>query len=242
MSSSGIEKTTQEAQKTATMLAESGINLNFAPVVDVNRNADNPVIGALKRSFSDDPEIVSEHAAEWIAEHRRQRVLSCIKHFPGHGSSTSDSHVGFVDVSDVWHESELLPYRKLCGRGLVDAVMTGHLYNQRIDPDFPATMSAKTINGLLRAEIGHDGVVFSDDLQMRAISDRYPLDETVCRSLAAGVDILVFGNNLEYDPDICPKAIDAVMNGIKRKMISEAQVEQALQRVQTMKKSVIGKG
>lgn len=241
MGDSGTKKTGEAAQTTAAMLAASGINCNFAPVVDIKRNPDNPVIGAINRSFSDDPCVVFSHAATWITEHRKQGIMSCVKHFPGHGSSTADSHVGFVDVTDVWDETELIPYRELHKLNLIDAVMTGHLFNRRIDPDYPATMSDKTINGLLRRDIGYDGVVFSDDLQMRAITDRYPFEEAVCRTLSAGVDMLVFGNNLEYDPDVCPKAINAIMTGLKKNIIGEEQIQNALRRVQILKQTLMEK-
>ncbi|MCG6929987.1 MAG: hypothetical protein LJE64_05470 [Desulfofustis sp.] len=231
-------RTREAARITAQMLSEAGCTINFAPVVDIDVNADNPVIGALGRSFSDDPARVAAHAATWIKAHRERSILSCVKHFPGHGSSSSDSHLGFVDVTDSWSELELIPYRDLYSRNLIDAVMTGHLYNRRIDPDFPATMSTRTISGLLRSEIGYDGVVFSDDLQMRAIAGRYPFEEAVCRTLAAGVDILVFGNNLDYDPDICPKTIEAVVAGINAGRVSEAILEHALRRVRRLKRKM----
>ena len=230
--------TKKAARTTAAMLKDAGFSCNFAPVVDINYRADNPVIGAMNRSFSDDPGLVVSHAEAWIIEHRKRGIISCVKHFPGHGSSAADSHAGFVDITDVWDESELIPYRELHRRKLIDAVMTGHLFNRRIDPDYPATMSNRTINGLLRTEIGYDGVVFSDDLQMRAITDRYPFEEAVCRTLAAGVDILVFGNNLDYDPVVCPKAIDALKAGIEKGLIAEKQVKNALRRVRNLKQAI----
>jgi beta-N-acetylhexosaminidase len=230
--------TKKAARTTAAMLKDAGFSCNFAPVVDINYRADNPVIGAMNRSFSDDPGLVVSHAEAWIIEHRKRGIISCVKHFPGHGSSAADSHAGFVDITDVWDESELIPYRELHRRKLIDAVMTGHLFNRRIDPDYPATMSNRTINGLLRTEIGYDGVVFSDDLQMRAITDRYPFEEAVCRTLAAGVDILVFGNNLDYDPGVCPKAIDALKAGIEKGLIAEKQVKNALRRVRNLKQAI----
>jgi len=239
MGAAGTEATAEAARITAAMLAKAGINCNFAPVVDVDRNPGNPVIGAVNRSFSADPDTVADHAATWIQEHRRQGIVSCVKHFPGHGSSTSDSHAGFVDISEVWDESELLPYHRLHRQQLLDAVMTGHLVNQRIDPDFPATLSEKTVTGILRRDVGFDGIVFSDDLQMRAITDRYGFDEAVCRALAGGVDILVFGNNLDYDPDICPKAIAAVIAGIEKSIVSEERLQGALRRVRHLKQTLI---
>jgi beta-N-acetylhexosaminidase len=213
------------------MLAELGINCNFAPVVDLNTNPLNPVIGAIERSFSEDPAVVARHAAAWIEVHRKRGILSCLKHFPGHGSSTADSHLGFVDISDSWEPRELDPYRILLQQDMADLVMTGHLFNSNLDGDHPATLSAPTIDGLLRTRLGYQGVVVSDDMQMRAISDHYGFEEAVCRSLAAGVDMLVFGNNLEVDPDICPKAIRAIESGIARGILSEERLLKSLERV-----------
>ena len=224
-----------EAETTAAMLAEVGINCNFAPVVDLLSNPSNPVIGGIDRSFSEDPMVVARHAAVWIEAHRAKGVLSCIKHFPGHGSSAADSHLGFVDVSDSWLPLELEPYRLLLDEARVDLVMTGHLFNRHLDPDHPATLSAAIIDGLLRSDLGYEGVVVSDDMQMKAITDHYSFEEAVCRSLAAGVDMLVFGNNLDYGRDICPRAIRAIENGLDRGMLSETRLREALDRVEHLK-------
>lgn len=232
------ELTRQAARRTAALLDQCGINLNFAPVVDLNINPENPVIGKIGRSFSADQHLVMKHAAVWIQEHRKQNVLSCVKHFPGHGSSAGDSHKGFVDISASWLEKELTPYRGLIADDLVDLVMTGHLFNSNLDPDFPATLSKNTITNLLRGELGYNGVVVSDDMQMRAITDHYPFSEAICRSLAAGVDILVFGNNLDYNPDICGNAIDAVMAGLKQGVVSEERLFSAITKVANLKKNL----
>ncbi len=225
------------AQITATTLAEVGINCNFAPVVDLNINESNPVIGAIGRSFSADPAIVAGHARAWVEEHRKLGILSCIKHFPGHGSSTADSHKGFVDISATWNPAELAPYRELQENNLVDLVMTGHLFNKNLDPDYPATLSKQIVTNLLRDDLGYGGVVVSDDMQMKAITDHYGFDEAIGRSLAAGVDMLVFGNNLDYDPDICSKAVKAVEDGLSTGIISEERLYSALQRVNNLKQA-----
>ena len=229
------ELTRAQAEATAAMLAALGINCNFAPVVDLNINPSNPVIGTLGRSFSDDPTLVARHGAAWIEAHRAHGVLSCLKHFPGHGSSAADSHLGFVDISDSWEPRELEPYRILLQQEKVDLVMTGHLFNSRLDGDHPATLSPPIIDGLLRSELGYEGVVVSDDLQMKAISDHYGFEEAVCRSLAAGVDMLVFGNNLDYDPDICSRAINAIKDGLARGVLSEERLSGSLDRVKKLK-------
>lgn len=230
-----IDQTKKQAEISAAMLAEVGINCNFAPVVDLDTNPANPVIGAIERSFSSDPLTVAHHGAAWIEAHREKGILSCLKHFPGHGSSTADSHLGFVDISETWQRKELEPYRLLLQQNMVDLVMSGHLFHRRLDPEHPATLSAAIIDGLLRTELGYDGVVVSDDLQMKAITDHYSFAEAVCRSLAAGVDMLVFGNNLDYGPELCSRAIQAVKEGLGRGLISEARLHTALARVGRLK-------
>lgn len=216
-----------------------GTNTNFAPVVDVNTNPNNPVIGKLKRSFSSNPEKVAEHAGYVIDEYSKEGVLSVLKHFPGHGSSTTDSHLGFTDVTDTWHKKELIPYKKLFAEKEIHAVMTAHIFNANIDSVWPATLSDKTINGLLRDSLGFEGVVFSDDMQMDAIREEYGLETAIQQAINAGVDILIFGNNLAYDPDIAEKAVDIIQKLLREGKIKKETVEQSLARIEKLKKNVI---
>lgn len=230
--------TRASALDTATMLRDLGINLNLAPVVDLNLRDDNPIIGRYERSFSADPNQVSRHAAAWIDAHRQQGLLCCLKHFPGHGSSTGDSHLGVVDISETWNPIELEPYRQLIGRGDVDTVMVGHLFNSRIDPKLPATLSRLTIEGLLRQELHFTGPVISDDMQMRAITDRYGLAEAAVMALTAGVDILIVGNNLEYDPHIARKLVEHISGALQAGHLSENRLNEAWQRVRNLKQKI----
>jgi beta-N-acetylhexosaminidase len=154
-------------------LKKAGINMDFAPVVDVNRNAANPVIGALQRSFSDDPRIVARFAESFINGLHDQGIISCLKHFPGHGSSQGDSHLGFTDVTESWDSSELYPFRKIISENKADMVMTAHIFNARLDRDFPATLSRRVIHGQLRGRMGFKGVIVTDDMQMQAVSGEY---------------------------------------------------------------------
>lgn len=125
--------TFEQAANTAETLAELGINLNLAPCVDLNINPDNPVIGRLERSFSADPGIVTKHAIEFIKAHHQQDILCAIKHFPGHGSSAADSHLGMVDITDTWTAAELKPYENIIKAGLADVIMTAHVFNAHLD-------------------------------------------------------------------------------------------------------------
>ncbi|MFT5699668.1 MAG: beta-N-acetylhexosaminidase [Desulforhopalus sp.] len=226
---------TQCASQTAGMLKPCGVNLNLAPVVDLNSNPTNPIIGKIGRSFSSTPKTVSDHASAWIVEHRKAGILSCLKHFPGHGSSKDDSHLGFVDITKSWQTAELEPYNTLIDKGLADAIMVGHLYNHNLDPAYPATLSALTINTLLREKLKFRGVVISDDMQMKAITDKYGLLEACIIALKAGVDLVIIGNNLNYDPDIFTKIHKAVIQAVDKGVLNEDTIQSAWRRVQNYK-------
>ncbi len=223
---------------TACTLKLLGINFNLAPVVDVNVFPENPVIGKLQRSFSADPESIIRHAAIWIREHKKQNIFSCLKHFPGHGSSQTDSHLGFTDISRSWQPIELIPYERLIHKNLADSVMLGHLFHENFDREYPTSLSSAVIETLLRKKLGFQGPVLTDDLQMKAITDKYGLEESVCLALAAGVDMIIIGNNLEYDPKILKRIIPAVDRAIKDNKISENRIHTAWERVRKMKKQL----
>lgn len=234
------EDTTRHyARKMAQEFMVVGVNTNFAPVVDVNTNPDNPVIARYERSFSADPDEVVEHAGYVLDEYDTEGILSVLKHFPGHGSSTTDSHLGVTDVTDTWHEKELIPYKKIFAERDIHAVMTAHIYNAHIDSVWPATLSEKTINGLLRDSLGFEGVVFSDDMQMKAIRDEYGLETAIERSIKAGVDILVFGNNLVYEEDIAERAVNIIQKLLREGKLKKETVEASLARIDKLKKDVI---
>jgi len=228
--------TSIHALTTADTLQALGINLNLAPVVDVNVFADNPVIGRLERSFSPLADSVSLHAGHWIRAHRRRGMLSCLKHFPGHGSSRADSHLGFTDISDTWTTEELAPYITLIAAGLADAIMTGHLFHRGLDASLPATLSPAIVTNLLRQKLGFDGVIISDDLQMRAITDQYGIEEAAILALAAGVDLLVVGNNLVDDPLVLSRLIPAILQAIQDGRLAEERILQSWKRIQILKK------
>jgi beta-N-acetylhexosaminidase len=237
-SSPDLRATIDSARQTARMLRDVGVNLNLAPVVDLNVYEKNPIIGRYGRSFSADPEVVAAHSAVWIREHRRRGILSCLKHFPGHGSSRTDSHLGFVDITETWREEELLPYQRLIHAGQAEAIMLGHLFHRNFDDHYPATLSRATIQTLVRRRLRFDGVIITDDMQMKAITGHYGLEDACCRALAAGVDLLIIGNNLVYDPLILSRVINAILTGLDQGTITEARVEEAWSRVHTLKQSI----
>ncbi|MDY0212604.1 MAG: glycoside hydrolase family 3 protein [Desulfuromonadaceae bacterium] len=230
-----LRLTLTETTALATTLAEVGFNLNMAPVVDLCSNPDNPVIAAYERCFSSEPQKVTEHALSYIAAHHQHGVLTTLKHFPGHGSSEDDSHLGLTDVTHSWSESELLPYQRIIAAGQADLVMTAHVFNAQLDPEYPATLSRSIIDGLLRQQLGYDGVVISDDMQMGAIVDYYGFETALGLAITAGVDILIFGNNLQYDEHIVPHTIATIKKLIHAGTLSEARIDQAYRHIMQLK-------
>lgn len=231
----------EHAEALAAMLAHCGVNLNFAPVVDLDLNPANPIISRYRRSFGTDPATVVACARAFVEAHHRLGVGCCLKHFPGHGSAGGDSHLGFVDVTECWQAVELEPYRSLFAAGYTDGVMTAHLVHRGLDPSgLPATLSPAVITGLLRDQLGHRGVVFSDDLQMRAISDGWTYAEAVQQAVLAGVDMLVIGNNLAPREDALVTGIRAVADLLDSGRIDANRIDQSLARIALFKERIAG--
>ena len=229
-------QTRQTAGTMAHWLAGVGINLNLAPVADVNVNPLSPAIGRLDRSFSNDPEKVYQHAAWFIDEFHQQNIITTLKHFPGHGSAKDDSHNGFTDITTTWGEEELLPYKKLMEDEAVDLIMIGHLFNAEFDSLYPASLSYNTITGLLREQMGYQGVVVSDDLfNMRAITDNYGFDEAVVLAINAGMDILLYvWNEIEGQP-LVSHIIDLVEQRVNTGAIAASRIDESYQRIFELK-------
>lgn len=226
----GDDSVRATARRTALTLDALGINLNFAPVADVDVNPRCPVIGAMERSFSANPARVAECCAIWIEEQGRQGVASCLKHFPGHGSAKGDTHKGLVDVTNTWQRRELEPYRNLPEEGTM--VMTAHVINRQLDPSgLPASLSPK-ITSYLRDTLGFQGVIVTDDLAMGAISGQYSLEQTLRMALAAGADLLCLSNNgSHYDPDLVPRAVAIIKRLVADGTVSPDRIQQSAQRV-----------
>ena len=170
-----------------------------------------------------------------IEAHHDHNVLCTLKHFPGHGNSRADSHLGFVDVTETWQPEELLPYANLIHNGLADAIMTAHIYNARLDAIYPATLSGPIIGGILRHRLGYDGVVISDDMQMRAISKQFDFETAVGLAVIAGVDILAISNNLAYADDWPERTINAIQGLVEEGKVSAERIDQSYQRIQRLK-------
>jgi beta-N-acetylhexosaminidase len=235
-----LETTHQQATLLASTLADLGINLNLAPVVDLCVNPDNPVIAQYERCFSADPGTVTDHALQFIQAHHQQGVLCTLKHFPGHGSSSADSHRGLVDVTDTWSRVELEPFACIIRAGQADAIMTAHVFNAKLDDQDPATLSPATITGILREELNYGGVVISDDMQMGAIARYYGFETAIQKAIQAGVDVLAFANNSVYEEDVAERAVGVIRDLVQAGTISRARIQASYRRIQRLKSRSTG--
>lgn len=231
------ENTEEVAGRIGEELKESGINLNFGPVTDVMVNKNSMIISRMYRSFSNDPDMVYEHAKAYINGLHEQGVISVVKHFPGFGSETGKKYNGMYDISSTWSEKELEPYKQLFADNdvTVDAVMVSHVYNQNLDTSYPASLSEKVITDLLREELGYNGVIIGESPQAVFISEEYGLENAIRQQVKAGVDMLQFANNIVYDEDIAAKTIDIIKDMVESGEITEAQINASYERIQQMK-------
>jgi len=230
------EQTKENAIIIGKELKNLGFNVNFAPVVDVNVNPDNPVIGKLGRSFSEDPQKVTTYASKFIEGLNQEGIISSIKHFPGHGSSTADSHLGMVDVTKTYEEKELIPYQQLIENNYSQMVMTAHIVNTNIDPNYPATLSPLFIQNILRDQLNFKGVVVSDDMHMGAIVDNYGFNEALVKAINAGCDMLIISNNgSTYNENIAKETVETIFKAIKRGEISENKINESFRKNKKLK-------
>ena len=208
-------------------LRAANIDLNFAPVMDVDTNPLNPVIA--DRSFGRSPEQVSQMGLALIDGLQSEGVAACAKHFPGHGDTSQDSHHELPHLTHALprlNEIELPPFTAAARAG-VAAIMTAHIIFDAIDPTFPATMSRAVITGLLREKMQFDGVIISDDVEMKAIAAHFRIEEVVIRAVNAGVDMLL----ICHTPALQNAAIDALISAVERGDVSRAVIERSSQRL-----------
>lgn len=233
------DSTLYYASSIASTLQELGINMNFAPVVDLDINPESPAIGAYQRSFSDNPQTVIFHASIFIDEHRKRGILCSSKHFPGHGSASNDSHLGLTDITDTWNEVELEPYRLLIEDGKCDMIMSAHVFNRTLDPDYPATLSPKILTEILRKQLHFKGLIVSDAMEMGAISDHFGLEEAIEKSINAGCDLLLFSNNMNsYNPDIVPQTVQQIKKMVDEGKISKTRISESYKRIREAKEKI----
>jgi beta-N-acetylhexosaminidase len=220
---------------TAVELSLAGINLNFAPVLDVQSNPNSPIIG--DRAFAAEPQRVIEVATAWTKGLRDGGIIPCGKHFPGHGDTDKDSHLELPLVSKSLGElqqTELPPFVHACRNG-IEALMTAHVVYPALDPTLPATLSGAIVTGLLRHQLGYDGVVFSDDLEMQAISNHYEIEEASALAIRAGVDILLFGHAI----DKAVLAFEFLCDEAERDAAVRARIENSYRRVTQLKRNYL---
>lgn len=214
-------------------LGALGIGLNLGPVADVNSNPANPVIGT--RSFGTSPHRVAAHVAAWVEAQQATGVAACVKHFPGHGDTSVDSHIGLPSVkvrADVLEERELVPFRAAVEAGS-SAVMTAHLLVRALDPDRPATFSPLVVDGLLRRRLGFDGVVVTDALDMAGASGSVGRPEAAVRALEAGCDLLCLGPDLSSDD--YDAVVDAVGAAVRAGRLPEDGLSASRERVRRLR-------
>jgi beta-N-acetylhexosaminidase len=227
--------TLQFSQTIASTLSDCGINVNFAPVLDLHYGEET-VIGKAERANSHLPKAVIHHSRIFIQSLKENNVISCGKHFPGQGSAFGDTHKGSTDISDTWTVKDLLPFDKLIKFGDLDMIMVSHTFDTKMDPNYPASLSHEIITNMLRNDLGFDGVVICDDPSMNAISDHYDLNESFELMLNAGIDLFCLGNNLNYDPDFIPKSISSICHLVKSGKVTEGRIRQSIDRIESLKK------
>jgi beta-N-acetylhexosaminidase len=239
----GRKKTLEEAKKVysgmASMLRRTGFNTNFAPVVDIDVNSDSPAIGRLRRCFSSDPQKVAEYSEVFIEAHRAARVITVLKHFPGHGSAYTDSHYRRADITKTWQEKELVPYEYLINKDLVDMIMVAHVTNTNFDKKYPASLSKKIINDLLRNKLGFTNVVVTDDLMMKAVVKYFGFENAILQAIEAGNDILLFADVKKEQRDISNKVMNIFLKAYAEGKISKQRINESFARIVRLKRKTI---
>lgn len=222
----------------AEQLKVLGFNVNFAPCVDLNVNPECPVIGAYGRSYSASARKVNRHARICIEEHHQSGILTALKHFPGHGSSVADSHLGFTDVTRTWKRKELRPYRYFIRKSLCDIVMVSHTFNSKLDPAYPATLSRRTIDSLLRKKMGYEGVVITDDMNMKAITANYTFEQAMSLTINAGVDMIIISNNINgVNGRTVDYIIDTIVALVEQGTIPRSRINESYDRIMRLKQN-----
>ncbi|WP_353944651.1 glycoside hydrolase family 3 N-terminal domain-containing protein [Streptomyces sp. HUAS MG91] len=228
-----VDLTRAVAHELGRRLADCGVNLNWAPSADVNANAENPVIGV--RSFGADTDLVSRHTAAYVTGLQAAGVAACTKHFPGHGDTAVDSHHDMprIDVGlDVLHARDLAPFRAAIAAGS-RAVMSAHILVPALDPERPATLSRRILTGLLREELGYEGLIVTDGMEMQAISATYGIERGSVLAIAAGADAICVGGGLADDETVVALS-DALVAAVRSGELAEERLADAAARVRAL--------
>lgn len=220
--------TEASAAAIGTALTAYGINLNLAPVADVNSAPENPVIGV--RSFGADPQLVARHTAAWVAGLESAGVASCSKHFPGHGDTTADSHLALpriqIDAETLLHR-ELVPFRAVARAGGA-SIMTSHILVDALDPEHPATFSPTILQQLLRKGLGYRGAIITDALDMAGASAQTGIPEAAVQALQAGSDLLCLGSGTSEQT--YRHCLDAIVEAVETGRLPAARLDDAVRR------------
>ncbi|MEW6323834.1 MAG: beta-N-acetylhexosaminidase [Nitrospirota bacterium] len=231
----GHEPAYRMGQAIALELRAAGINLDFAPVLDVGTATRNPIIG--DRAFSDDPDTVAALGLAFVSGLQDHGVIACGKHFPGHGDTSVDSHKALPVVratADTLLERELKPFRHAIANRLA-TIMTAHVRYPSLDPEWPATLSPAILTTLLRETLGFDGVVFTDDLEMKGITDHWPPEEAAVQALLAGADSLLVCK----DEAVQERVLEALQSAVEKKTLAAARLAQSAARLARLKKQFV---
>lgn len=218
----------------ASQLEELGINCNFAPLVDLGINKDSKIIYGLDRAYGDDTDTVVKYAEIFMDALSDHKIISVLKHFPGHGSAKDDSHEGFVDTTNSWDELELTPYKQLLHK--TNMIMSAHVFNAKLDEKYPATLSYNINTKLLREKIGYDGVLITDDLQMGAIKEHFTKEKAIELAINSGADMLMYCNQLGDDDT--DETIDVMQYLVQNGKISMHRIQEANRRIDTLFKGI----
>ncbi|WP_432088728.1 glycoside hydrolase family 3 protein [Streptomyces sp. bgisy095] len=228
-----VELTRAVARELGRRLAQCGVDLNWAPSADVNSNAENPVIGV--RSFGPDPDLVARHTVAYVDGLQGAGVAACTKHFPGHGDTNVDSHDALpridVDLATL-HARELVPFRAAVAAG-TKAVMSAHILLSALDPHRPATLSPQILTGLLRQELGFEGLIVTDGMEMQAVSATYGIERGSVLAIAAGADAICVGGGL-CDEDTVLRLRDALVDAVRTGELPEERLADAAARVRAL--------
>ncbi|MFD5639880.1 glycoside hydrolase family 3 protein [Streptomyces sp. NPDC127077] len=228
-----VALTEEVARELGRRLAACGVNLNWAPSADVNSNPANPVIGV--RSFGADTGLVARHTAAYVTGLQAAGVAACTKHFPGHGDTAVDSHHALPRIDadlSVLHSRELVPFRAAIAAGS-RAVMSAHILVPALDPDRPATLSRRILTGLLREELGYDGLIVTDGMEMQAIAATYGIERGSVLAIAAGADAICVGGGLA-DDDTVRRLRDALVSAVRAGELPEERLADAANRVRAL--------
>ena len=241
LGTAGLDSLAWSAAKViAGELAAVGIHCNFSPVLDLNTNPDNPVIG--DRALGTEPENVACLARSILLSFRENGIAGCGKHFPGHGDTDLDSHLALPTLSHHWSrlfEVEMAPYKILLQdpRKPLELIMTGHLLVPELDPKRPATLSRRILKGILRRHFGFQGLIITDDLEMGAITGTYPVPESSRLAFQAGADLLL----ICHTPTLLPDCIEALHRALQKGEISSGRVAMSLRRISDFRKRLLGR-